>query len=172
MCKKWWQRGPAHWTRICHAHCRSGTQEMAFQNFSSSSNRSCAKRATNSRDPTGVPKKITPHGLQTSGPNSSIPSGHNPPRFHVRVFALVQLDPCPLVQPGSQEIVDEPDPFWLCHDKHIVQESEQELSLNQSVLHYSQSVAKLNNSGMRGSPCSPPSCCRISCLCPCWSSQL
>ena len=33
-------------------------------------------------------------------------------------------------------------------------------------------MAKLNNSGMRGSPCSPPSCCQISCLCPKSSYQL
>ena len=70
MRKRWWHLGPAHCTNTCHAHCTSGIQSNASHNFYSFTNRSATTLATNSPDPTGVPKILTPSGLQTSGPNT------------------------------------------------------------------------------------------------------
>ena len=76
--RKWWHRGRAHCRRTCHAHCKSGIHGMASQRRCSSSNRLSLTSLMNSNDPIGVPNTLTPCGLQTSGPKSTMLGKHLP----------------------------------------------------------------------------------------------
>ena len=112
--RKWWQRGPAHWS---HAHWRSGTHANASQSFSSL-RPSSVTASTNRSEPTGVPRIFTPSSFQTSGPKSSMPTRSVP---HAG-FACVQLNPCMLAKFFSPQIVHCSSPAWVGHRVHVIQE--------------------------------------------------
>ena len=75
----WWQRGPAHCRRICHAACKSGTVGIASHSLASSFSLLFTTSSTNRVEATGVPKTFTPSGFQTSVPIQPSPPGTQTP---------------------------------------------------------------------------------------------
>ena len=89
-------------------------------------------------------------------------------------LSCVELDPSSSLECRCQEVVDLPSSMREAKHIHIIQESEQVFTGSKFSLTSAKAswLAKLKRRGMRGSPCSPPSCCWMSCRTPSLSTHL
>ena len=155
----WLALGFALWSKICQAHCRSGTVGMASHKALSFVMRSSIFSEMYCSDPMGVPNTVIPAGCHTSSPSSSMASGGIPARFQALVFPWCNWMPATRDNASSNNSYNT---FTLegSHKRYTSSKNAHNCSPGSNAAATSSSAPWIpmeNKSGMRGSPCSPPS---------------
>ena len=166
MRKRWWHLGPAHYTNLpCALHVRNPRQRVPQLLF--------------------LHQSFCHHpGHKLPGPDWSAqdldalwtPNFWTQLRNLLRTlasfvphpcFSFMEANPSHGGQPVAQQVEDGAHPVWQTHHIDIVQERKKQLTVLQMTLDVLQRIVD----SMRGSPCSPPSCCSMVCRCPASSSH-
>ena len=111
----WWHRGPAHCSNNCQAHCKSGTDGIAFHNLRSSSSLLSVKAWMNASDPIGDPNIRTPNFFT----QVVDVLGSDPAPVPNAGLPRVQLDPCACLQRGVHDVIQGSRSLWERQDVHL-----------------------------------------------------
>ena len=157
----WLARGLEFWSRICHAHCKSGTRGIASQRRRSSASRSSMWCVTKTGLPNGVPKTLIPSNRHTSSPNVLTSTGRVPLLFQTCVLPWCSWMPAWRIKASARRS-NKTLTLSGSHKKKISSKNAHNNSPTSKDPDTSSSAPWIpveNNRGINVSPCSPPSAC-------------